>query len=349
MRFRKFLARAAWMSAFTAAATSATAQHAPNPAAQAEAAERQRQQDATPDTPGTGRFAAMKELDSGLADHVIYRPANLAALGKTKLGIYAFGNGGCTDDGASARLHLLEIASHGYLAIAPGRIYNGPGKTTRAPRPPVTDPATAPALTRATQLQEAIDWALKENARKGSPYFGLVDPRAIAISGFSCGGIQALLNAKDPRVATAVIMNSGFFKDSTTRMAGIEATKAVLADLHFPTLYVLGGPTDIAYANGMDDFARIDARARGRREYRQGTRGHVLGAQWRRGGASGRALARMAVARRQEGRRHVHGTRMRAVRRSSLDVREEESGRAPLAGFGSVRDCGEATQGSPRA
>lgn len=258
MRFRKFLARAAWMSAFTAAATSATAQQTPNPAAQAEAAERQRQQDATPDTPGTGRFAAMKELDSGLADHVIYRPANLAALGNTKLGIYAFGNGGCTDDGASARLHLLEIASHGYLAIAPGRIYNGPGKTTRAPRPPVTDPATAPALTRATQLQEAIDWALKENARKASPYFGLVDPRAIAISGFSCGGIQALLNAKDPRVATAVIMNSGFFKDSTTRMAGIEATKAVLADLHFPTLYVLGGPTDIAYANGMDDFARIE-------------------------------------------------------------------------------------------
>ena len=56
---------------------------------------------------------------------------------------------------------------------------------------------------------------------------------------------------------TVVIMNSGFFKDGTTRMAGIEATKAVLADLHSPTLYILGGPTDIAYANGMDDFARI--------------------------------------------------------------------------------------------
>ena len=31
----------------------------------------------------------------------------------------------------------------------------------------------------------------------------------------------------------------------------------MLADLHSPTLYILGGPTDIAYANGMDDFARI--------------------------------------------------------------------------------------------
>jgi hypothetical protein len=258
MLFHKLLARAAFMSALTAAVPSVIAQPTPNPAAQAEAAERERKQDATPDTAGTGPYAAVKELDAGLPEHVIYRPENLAALGKTKLGVYVFGNGGCTDDGASARLHLLEIASHGYVAIAPGRIYNGPGKTQRPPRPPVTDPAAAPAVTRAAQLKEAIDWALKENDRKGSRYFGLVDPRAIAISGFSCGGIQALLNAKDPRVATAVIMNSGFFKDGTTRMAGIEATKAVLADLHFPTLYILGGPTDIAYANGMDDFARID-------------------------------------------------------------------------------------------
>jgi hypothetical protein len=40
-------------------------------------------------------------------------------------------------------------------------------------------------------------------------------------------------------------------------MGGIEAGKELLADLHTPTLYVLGGPTDIAYANGMDDFKRI--------------------------------------------------------------------------------------------
>src|SRR6188472_1961112 len=172
----KVLARAACVLALTAVAASSSAQPpagAPTAAAaQAAAAERQRQQDATPDTPGTGRYAAMKELDPGLPDHVIYRPGNLAALGTTKLGVYAFGNGGCTDDGASARLHLLEIASHGYLAIAPGRIYNGPGKTDRPVRPPVTDPATAPAVTRAAQLQEAIDWALKENTRQGSRYFG---------------------------------------------------------------------------------------------------------------------------------------------------------------------------------
>jgi hypothetical protein len=240
------------------AAGSAIAQPAPEPAAQAQAAERQRQQDATPDTPGSGPYPAIKELDPGLPGQVVYRPANLAALGETMLGVYAFGNGACTDDGASARLHLLEIASHGYLAIAPGGIYNGPDKTERPPRPAPADASAPLAATRATQLREAVDWALAENVRKGSPYFGRIEPNAIAVSGFSCGGLQALANASDSRVATAIIMNSGIFNDGPTRMGGMEATKELLAELHFPTLYILGGPTDIAYANGMDDFARID-------------------------------------------------------------------------------------------
>ena len=35
-------------------------------------------------------------------------------------------------------------------------------------------------------------------------------------------------------------------------------TKEHLAKLHAPVFYLLGGETDIAYANGMDDFKRID-------------------------------------------------------------------------------------------
>jgi hypothetical protein len=207
------------------------------------------------DTPGTGPFPAIKETDAGLPDQVIYPPADLAAVPEGTLGVYAFGNGACSDDGASARLHLLEIASHGYIAIAPGRIYNGPGAETRPDGAPVNPATDSP--TRPEQLREAIDWALAENAREGSPYFGKIDPEAIAVSGFSCGGLQALVNAHDARVATAVIMNSGVINEGVTRMGGMETTKDILNDLHFPTLYVLGGPTDIAYANGMDDFARI--------------------------------------------------------------------------------------------
>jgi hypothetical protein len=33
--------------------------------------------------------------------------------------------------------------------------------------------------------------------------------------------------------------------------------KDVLQTLHTPVIYIQGGPTDIAYANGMDDFTRV--------------------------------------------------------------------------------------------
>jgi dienelactone hydrolase len=218
---------------------------------------------AIPDTPGTGQYPALKEEVDSLADHVVYRPADLARLGARKLGVYIFGNGACSNDGASSRLHLLEIASHGYLAIAPGRIRSGPGATVAptpapAPRAPEGSPARLPRPpTTASDLLTALDWALAQNADARSPYFGKIDPAAVALSGFSCGGLQALQIASDPRVRTLIVMNSGIFNDATMGITGIEVSKDLLDKLHTPTFYILGGETDIAYANGMDDFKRI--------------------------------------------------------------------------------------------
>jgi hypothetical protein len=208
-----------------------------------------------PDTPGTGRFPALKETDARLPGQVIFRPANLAALGTTKLGVYAFGNGACTDDAAHTRLHLLEVASHGYLVISPGAFYTGPGAIKRPANLPPAGPNAV--LTKHAQLGEAITWALAENARPGSAYFGKIDPKAIAVSGFSCGGLQAMFNARDPRVGTVVMMNSGLFVEGPTTMAGMTGDKKLLDTLHTPILYVLGGSTDIAYTAGMDDFVHI--------------------------------------------------------------------------------------------
>jgi lysophospholipase L1-like esterase len=204
-----------------------------------------------PDTQGTGRFPALKEEVASLPDHVVYRPADLTKLGSTKLGVYVFGNGACTNDGASSRLHLLEIASHGYLAIAPGRIRSGPGAAV---------PATPQSLsTQPGELTAAIDWALAQNADSASPYYGKIDSSAVAVSGYSCGGLQALQIAGDPRVKTLIVMNSGIFIPGTGMgIPGMDVSKSTLDTLHTPTLYILGGKTDIAYNNGMDDFARID-------------------------------------------------------------------------------------------
>lgn len=212
-----------------------------------------------PDTPGSGRYPAVKEQLAQLPDFVVYRPKDLARLGPGKLGLYLFANGGCEADGASARQHLLEIASHGYLAIAPGGIHSGPGATARPPRPkPDLGQGFRPE-TPMDVLKHALDWALAENRRPGSALYGRIDPAQVAAAGYSCGGLQALQIAADPRIRTVLMMYSGLFPEGSDALGGLGPKKAALARLAVPILYILGGKDDIAYSNGMDDFARIGA------------------------------------------------------------------------------------------
>jgi len=247
-----------WGSAtLTLAAMTMMVMAAESPDQRARDAALQAQRDLLPDTPGTGRFAGMKEELSSFPNHVVYRPANLAALGGTKLGVYLFGNGACTIDGASSRFHLLEIASHGYLAIAPGRIYSGPGAVARPAAAAVQDIATQPR-TSYRDLAAGLDWVVAQNADPKSPYYRRIDAEAIAVSGFSCGGVQALRIAGDPRVKTVVVMNSGLFAETTALpLPEMDVPKSALKALHTPVFYLLGGETDIAWKNGRDDFQRI--------------------------------------------------------------------------------------------
>lgn len=264
MRYRH-LARGTAMTSLLAAMALSTASAQVGPQANADLAREVAAQRAAyaamPDTPGTGPYPAVKQVVASLPDHVVYHPADLAALGTRKLGILAWGNGGCRADGASARLHLAEIASHGYLAIAPGAILSGPGaQPAKVPERGI-DPATGklpPVATTSAALIAAIDWAYAENKRPGSPFFGKLDTDRIAVSGHSCGGLQALEAAIDPRVHAVIIHNSGIFADGSNPISGITVDKALLKRLHTPVLYILGGPKDVAYPNGMDDFKRID-------------------------------------------------------------------------------------------
>jgi hypothetical protein len=48
------------------------------------------------------------------------------------------------------------------------------------------------------------------------------------------------------------VLNAG-----PTTMTGSSVGKDVLQAIHTPVIYILGGPKDIAYENGMDDFRRI--------------------------------------------------------------------------------------------
>lgn len=202
-----------------------------------------------PDTPGSGPYPARMMLDSSLQNYVVYRPIDLQALGRKKLGLLIWGNGGCSDDGSSARLHLAQIASHGYLVIAPGTIMSGP---SAGPTPP----PDRFMKTTADNLKFALSWALAQNDRKASPYFRKIDPRFVAVSGHSCGGMQAILAAADPRIKAIVLLNSGVFPNMREK-AGMDIDKTNLDALHTPILFIVGNETDIAHRVAVEDFAYI--------------------------------------------------------------------------------------------
>lgn len=218
-----------------------------------------RSSDAMPDSRVTGAYPAIKEVPESLPRHIVYRPADLSGMNGRKLGVVLWGNGGCSADGASARHHLLEIASHGYVVIAPGEIRSGPGAAAR-PEPPRTqeDGRFPPVETLPRDLLVGLDWILAENERPQSRYYGRIDPQAVAVAGHSCGGLQAIAASADPRIRTTIAHNSGVLNPGTANpITGFAVEKGDLERIHGPILYVLGGEADIAYPNGMDDFARI--------------------------------------------------------------------------------------------
>ncbi|NLH17411.1 MAG: alpha/beta hydrolase [Phycisphaerae bacterium] len=195
---------------------------------------------------GTGPYSAVMVTDSTLATHTIFRPKDLSVFGeKNKLPIIAWGNGACANSPWEHVNFLSEVASHGFLVIAIGPMpqegQRGGGRST------------------SPQLIDAINWAIAQNGDKASQYYNKIDSTKIAVSGMSCGGLQTLEVAPDPRVTTAMICNSGILGNPGSGMPGMpNLKKEQLEKLHSPVIYILGGESDIAYKNGMDDFSRIN-------------------------------------------------------------------------------------------
>lgn len=227
-----------------------------------------------PDTPlGGGPFPALMTTDPSLPEHVIYRPANLAAAGP--LPVVVWGNGACMHAGNRFRVFLTEIASHGFLVISAGRLEDaalevGPQENPVVRRP--GDPPPPPAIpadpnsararrSTAEHMRQAIDWAVQQHTRPGSSLQGRIATTKIAVAGQSCGGGLSMQLAADPRVTTLGIFNSG------TRLSpgagsgpavDLGAAKARLDAVHSPILFVTGdAQRDIAFDGGRDSFAHL--------------------------------------------------------------------------------------------
>jgi hypothetical protein len=243
-----------------------------------------------PPPTGSGPYSAIIEGDSGMPGHTIYRPENLSAFSqKNSLPVVAWGNGGCANSSQFYAPFLAEIASRGFLVVAIGPFK--PGETSS--RGGMGGGMGMGSATKSAQLLEALDWATAENKRQDSKYYQKLNPSKFAVFGHSCGGLQALEVSPDPRVTTVLVMDSGVVTPGAMPKIGMPpgaapkaeapqgeaprggmppgaAPKAgpmggamavgkdILQKLHSPVIYINGGEKDIAYANGMDDFSKID-------------------------------------------------------------------------------------------
>lgn len=198
---------------------------------------------------GTGKYSAIMMTDASLPTHTIFRPKDIDGFkGKKSLPLIVWGNGACVDSPFGHVNFLNEIASHGFLVVAIGTMPKETGEQTKD-------------RSSASKLRDAIDWAIAQNGDKKSAYFKKIDTKKIAVAGMSCGGLQALEIAADPRVSTLVVANSGIFIEPMNGNAlpmMPKLDKTHLTKIHTPTLYLLGGPSDIAYKNGMDDVAKLN-------------------------------------------------------------------------------------------
>lgn len=192
---------------------------------------------------GTGTYPAIMVSEPSLPTHTVFKPQDLSKFGGTnKLPIIAWGNGACFDSPWEHVKFLNEVASHGFLVIAIG-----------------TMPKQTDVRSKSQKLLDAIDWAIAQNSDPNSPYFQKIATDKISVSGMSCGGLQTLEVAGDPRITTVGVFNSGVLGNPGGGMPGMpQVTKDQLNNIKVPTLYLLGGKSDIAYGNGMDDFNRIN-------------------------------------------------------------------------------------------
>jgi hypothetical protein len=121
---------------------------------------------------GTGLYKAAYTTDAKLPNHTIYAPTSPPR--GIKLPVMVFANGLCLNIGNMYPKFLTEIASHGYLVIA-NEVPWGIG------------------FAKPNQLTDAIDWVMKEENTKK---YGIIDAQKIAVSGQSCGGLEAYSASK---------------------------------------------------------------------------------------------------------------------------------------------------------
>jgi dienelactone hydrolase len=190
------------------------------------------------DVPGPAHaFAVTREGDAGLPDHTIIRPADLNAVG-FRLPIVAWANGGCRDSNEEFHYFLTHFATEGFFVVA-----NGPPENPYHP-----EELNGIANPQPGKLTAAIDWAVAENARPESRFYGKLDTSRIAVMGQSCGAWEAIDASADPRVKSTISWDNGG-----------DPHAGDVSKLHAPIAFVSGGTQDYTLAETTQAYARVPA------------------------------------------------------------------------------------------
>jgi hypothetical protein len=184
---------------------------------------------------GSGPHDVVIETNSedGIRCGTIFRPADLG--GAEKYPIFVWGEGGCSQNGLSNQAAMGEIASWGYFIVADGT----PGGEN-----------ACQGRQNGAAFLDYITWAIAENDKPCSAYYQSLDTTKIAADGFSCGGLMAENVAGDRRFTAIGITSSGLTGPNNN----------LWDSMHAPFKIMNGGSSDIAYQNGLNDYAAISSR-----------------------------------------------------------------------------------------
>ncbi|WP_218133980.1 cellulose binding domain-containing protein [Lentzea fradiae] len=206
-------------------------------------------------------FSVTREAAYGDNRYTVFRPANPQEVG-VSMPVLVFGNGACAHtDNSEVTRALTFIASKGVVVVNTGSANGSPNG--------VPSGSPIPSL-----LTDAISWAEREQNRSGAPLSQRLDLTKVAAAGHSCGGIEALIAAQDRRVSAVVSLDSGLFADGS-----FGYSRAELARLHSPVLFMAGGPSDVAYDNTRANYDLVTVPAVQAMHPQAGHVGFITGSQ----------------------------------------------------------------------
>jgi len=196
---------------------------------------------ASPQLAASAPYPVTREAAEGLANFTVFRPANLQAVAEPGAPVVLWANGACKLSHYSYMGYLTGLAQAGYIVVA----YGGPAETD-----------SAGANVDPRRLIPALDWL--ETAAAQTQLGEGMDATRVAVAGTSCGGLEALFAARDPRVDAVLGLNTGFPETKSELLGGDTAD---VDPVKVPTMLVNGGPGDVAYQNSIRNYERLSTPA----------------------------------------------------------------------------------------